>query len=420
MSTASLRCAHACATLILSLWAGNALAQPAFGADLGAMLAYVRSQHPDVAAAVLDADAAAARASAADSLPDPEAEIEFNNNTWPGSAWSNQDSNRTYKIEQRFPLGSKRSLRRAIADAEKDAADGRRRSLAEDLALRVKIVQARRYAAIARLRLLEDQHALLRHIVELTDQAYAQARGTQDAAIAARLNLSRNEIERSRLEGEQHQLDARLSGLLGLDSATKLLTPPGFAPLPHMDGVDADSLLVLARERNPDLAQQATRITSGEQKKRLAEAEWIPDVSLGVRAVEEDGRPRAYEGIVSFNIPLRWGLRDAKQAEATAETSAARARRTAIDLDLAASLREALAGLAAQRRIEMLLTRQALPQAKAATETALRALEQGNGQAADVLLAESRWRDLGLEHVQVQSAQRETLAQIERDVGGEL
>jgi outer membrane protein TolC len=420
MSTASLRCAHACATLIVSLWAGSALAQPVFGADLGAMLAYVRGQHPDVAAAALDADAAAARASAADSLPDPEAEIEFNNNTWPGSAWSNQDSNRTYKVEQRFPLGGKRSLRRAIADAERDEADGRRRSLAEDLALRVKIVQARRFSAIARLRLLQDQHALLRRVVELVDQAYAQGRGTQDAAITARLNLSRNEIETSRLEGEQRQLDARLGGLLGLDSASGLMPPPGFAPLPPMDGIDSDSLLVLARERNPDLAQQATRIAGGEQKRRLADAEWIPDVSLGVRAVEEDGRPRAYEGIVSFNIPLRWGLRDARQAEATAETSAARARRAAIELDLAAGLREALAALAAQRRIEMLLTRQALPQAKAATETALRALEQGNGQAADVLLAESRWRDLGLEQVQVQSAQREMLAQIERDIGGEL
>ncbi|MFC3674043.1 TolC family protein [Ferrovibrio xuzhouensis] len=420
MSTASLRCAHVCATLLLSLWAGNTLAQAALGADLGAMLAYVRSQHPDVAAATLETDAAAARASAADSLPDPEAMIEFNNNTWPGSAWSNQDSNRTYKIEQRFPLGGKRTLRRAIADAEKDETDGRRRSLAEDLALRVKIVQARRYAAVARMRLLQEQHALLRHIVELADHAYAQGRGTQNTALAVRLNLSWNEIETSRLGGEQRQLDARLSGLLGLDSATGLLPPPGFAPLPLMDGIDADSLLVLARERNPDLAQQATRIASGEQKKRLADAEWIPDVSLGVRAVEEDGRPRAYEGIVSFNIPLRWGLRDARQAEATAETSAARARRTAIDLDLAAGLREALAALATQRRIEILLMRQALPQAKAATETALRALEQGDGQVTDVLLAESRWRDLGLEQVQVQSAQREMLAQIERDVGGEL
>src|SRR3546814_1741315 len=92
--------------------------------------------------------------------------IEVNNNTWPGSAWSNQDSNRTYKIEQRFPLGGKRTLRRAIADAEKDETDGRRRSLAEDLALRVKIVQARRYAAVARMRLLQEQHALLRHIVD--------------------------------------------------------------------------------------------------------------------------------------------------------------------------------------------------------------------------------------------------------------
>src|SRR3546814_16282077 len=104
MSTASLRCAHVCATLLLSLWAGNTLAQPALGADLGAMLAYVRSQHPDVAAATLETDAAAARAPAADSLPDPEAMLNLHNNTWPGPAGRNTATHRHTQTQQRIPL----------------------------------------------------------------------------------------------------------------------------------------------------------------------------------------------------------------------------------------------------------------------------------------------------------------------------
>src|SRR3546814_17504186 len=109
--------------------------------------------------------------------------IEFNNNTWPGSAWSNQDSNRTYKIEQRFPLGGKRTLRRAIADAENDETDGRRRSLAEDLALRAKIVQAMLYVAVARMRIRQAQPALLLHLVKLDAPPYAPGPGPHQTTL---------------------------------------------------------------------------------------------------------------------------------------------------------------------------------------------------------------------------------------------
>jgi len=413
------RCVPLWAVSLLILWALDAPAQP-YGADLSAMIAHVRTQHPDVTTAALEADMAAARASAADSLPDPNFITEFNNNTWGSTAWSGQRSNRTYMVEQSFPLGGKRELRRAMANAERDEADSRRRSVAEDLVLRVKTIQAQRYATVASLRLLHDQHALLSRVIDTADRAYAQGRIGQDASLMARLNLSRHEVEIIRLEGEQRRLDARLAGLLGQDTVAGLASPLTFAPIPPLDGLDADSLLVLARDRSPDLAQQATRITRGEQQRKLADADWIPDVSIGARVVEESFQARAYEGVVSFNIPLQWGLRDAKRFEAVAETSAARMKRSAIELDLTARLHESLAALTAQRRIETLLTQQTLPQAKATIDSALRGVEQGFGQITDVLLAQSRLREIEMERIKVQAEQRLTLAEIERAIGGEL
>ncbi|WP_300295630.1 TolC family protein [Ferrovibrio sp.] len=425
MFAALLRCASLWAASLLAVWAWDApaqlyAAQPAYGADLSAMIAHVRVQHPDVATAALETDMAAARASAADSLPDPNFITEFNNNTWRGSAWSDQSSNRKYMVEQTFPLGGKRELRRSVATADRDEADSRRRSIAEDLVLRVKTVQAQRYATISSLRLLHDQHALLSRVIDAADRAYAQGRTGQDASLMARLNLSRHEVEIVRLEGEQRRLDARLAGLLGQSTVVELAPPLAFAPIPPLDGLNADSLLVLARERSPDLAQQETRIARGEQQRKLADSEWIPDVSLGARIVEESFQARAYEGVVSFNIPLRWGLRDAKRSEAVSETSAARMKRSSIELDLIARLRESLAALTAQRRIEALLSSQALPQARATTDAAMRGLEQGSGQITDVLLAQSRLREIEMERVKVQAEQRMTLAEIERAVGGEL
>lgn len=420
MFTALSRRVPVWAVSLLVLWAMNAQAQPIFGADLGAMLAHARSQHPAVVAASLEADALAARATGADSLPDPIFQVEFKDLTRDRGVAPNDTGNRTYMVAQQFPLGGKRDLRRAIADSDTAEADARRRAMAEDLVMRVKTVQAQRYATMAGLRLLHDQHALLSRAVEAADRAYEQGRGGQEAPLLARLTLSRHEVEIARLEGDIRRFDARLSALLALDGAAQLAPPRSFAPIPPMDGVDASSLLVLARERSPDLLQQEKRIGRGEQQIRLADAEWVPDITLGAGIVEEDLGLRSYEALVSVNIPLRWGLRDAKRGEAVAETSAARAKRQAIELELIGRLREGLALLASQKRIENLLTQQTLPQARATSEAALRAVEQGSALISEVLLAQSRLREIEMERLKVQAEQRMTLAEIERAVGGEL
>lgn len=423
MKSANLRSAALSGAVLIAMalpaGGGHAQSLP-LGAELAPLIALARAQHPEVAAAALEADMVAARASAADSLPDPMFRAEFNDSMRGDDLWPNRLGSRTYMVEQAFPLGGKRDLRRAVALGEQAEADGRRRSVAEDLVLRVKTAQARRYGAAAALRLLEQQQALLRRTGEAVDRAYAQGRIGQEAALAARLDLSRQAIEIARLEGERMRLDARLNGLLGRDAATPLAPAAGFAPVPPQIELDPDSLLVLARERSPDLAQLDARIGRTTQQRRLADAEWVPDVSIGVGIVEEDVRVRAYEAVVAFNIPLRWGLRDASAAAATAGAAAARARRSAIELDIAARLREAVADLAAARRIEALVVQQSLPQARAGVEALSRGLEQGGGRFADVLQAQAKLRDLELERLKAQVEQRVALAEIERLIGSEL
>ena len=405
---------------LLVLWAGNAQAQITFGADLGAMIGHARNQHPEVVAASLETEALAARATGSDSLPDPMFQVEFKDLTRGRGIAPNDAGNRTYMVAQQFPLGGKRDLRRAIANSDTAEADARRRTMAEDLVMRVKSVHAQRFATTAGIRLLQEQRVLLNRVVEATDRAYEQGRLGQDAPLMARLSLSRQDVEIERLEGDRRRYDARLTALLGLDDGVQLAAPRSFAPIPPMDGVDAGSLLVLARERSPELLQQDTRINRGEQQIRLADAEWVPDITLGAGVMEESLGVRGYEALVSVNIPLRWGLRDAKRGEAVAEASAARAKRQAVELALAGRLREGLAMLAAQKRVEVLLTRQTLPQAQATMEAALRAVEQGSAPVSEVLLAQNRLLEVELERLNIQAEQRMTLAEIERAVGGEL
>ncbi|PJI41829.1 TolC family protein [Ferrovibrio sp.] len=409
------------AMLMLIAAAGTpAQAQPTLGGDVSLLLATARSQHPDIAIAALERDMAAARASAADSLTDPTFRVEFNDNTRSSGLFPDQLGSRKYMLEQSFPLGGKRDLRRNIADADTADAQARQDQIANELAARIKAVQAQRYLAQAGLRILGDQRSLLDRTVEAADRAYAQGRGGQEGALNSRLLRNRLETEIVRLQGDIRQLDARLNGLLGRDSGAMLQPPLGLAPLPKPERLQFENLMAEALDRNPQFRQLVARGSGADARRRLADADWVPDVSLGVGTIEQDLGVRAYEAYVTLNIPLRGGLRDAKKSEAIAEQSAVRVRRQAIELELASNLREALAGLEAQQRIEGLSSGGILSQARAALTAQLRAYEQGSSGFADLVQAQSRLREVELDGIRAQAEQRRLLAEIERLVGGDL
>ncbi|MBS4049271.1 MAG: TolC family protein [Alphaproteobacteria bacterium] len=413
------------AMLLLTAWFGllvpqHALAQPALGSELSPLLATARSQHPEIAIAALERDMAAARASAADSLADPTFRVEFNDNTRSSGLLPDQLGYRKYMLEQSFPLGGKRDLRRRIADAETADAQSREDQVSNELVARIKAVQAQRHLAQAGLRILSDQRSLLDRTIEAADRGYAQGRVGQEGALNSRLARNRLETEVARLQGDIRQLDARLNGLLGRETGTALQPPLGLAPMPRPERLQFENLMAEAADRNPQFRQLVARGSGADARRRLADADWVPDVSLGVGTIEQDFGVRAYEAYITLNIPLRGGLRDAKKSEAIAEQSAVRVRRQAIELDLASNFREMLAGLEAQQRIESLSSGSILSQARAAVTAQLRAYEQGSGGFADLLQAQSRLREVELDGIRAQVEQRRLLAEIERLVGGDL
>ncbi len=397
-----------------------ALAQPALGAELSWLLATARSQNPDIAIAALERDMAAARASAADSLADPMFRVEFNDNTRSSGLLPDQLGFRKYMLEQSFPLGGKRGLRRSIADADTADAQARQDQAVNELVARIKTVQAQRHLAQAGLRILSEQRGLLDRTVDAADRGYAQGRTGQEAALSSRLARNRLETEIVRLQGDIRQLDARMNGLLGRDTSAILQPPLGFVPMPRPERLQFEGLIAEALDRNPQFRQLAARGAGADARRRLADADWVPDVSLGIGTIEQDLGVRAYEAYVSLNIPLRGGLRDARKNEAIAEQSAVRVRRQAIELELASNLREMLAGLEAQKRIEDLSGGSILSQARAALNAQLRAYEQGSGGFADLVQAQSRLREVELDGIRAQAEQRRLLAEIERLVGGDL
>jgi outer membrane protein TolC len=387
------------------------------GATLDELLILARRLNPELAARALDSEAALAKASAAGSLDDPMFKITSDEVDRTSGGRINK---MIYSVEQEFPLWGKRDLRRGIAEAEAAGARGRQQAAAVELDARIKTVFAQYWRATRAVDVTQDVHALLHAVAQSAQGRYAQGVGSQADAIRSEVERSRLDLEFAALEREKRAARGRLNALLARAPGSPLADPVGLPPVPPGRALTVDTLLDRARQNNPALATASSEIAAAEGSRRLVEKSWYPDVTLGAGAIDRQDGPPGFMASVGIRVPLQWGLREAQSREAIARAGAARSRLDASILQLQSSLEDALAGLAATRQTEALLTTSLRPQTEAAYRSALSGYQLGRGDLTSVLEAAHRTQEVRLELLKVQAEEQALLADIERVIGGSL
>src|SRR6266513_3840116 len=146
--------------IVIAIIAALAAVSPGSAQDIGtpgttveSVLALGRQLSPELRAAALDTEAAAARADAAGRLDDPT----FRAMSDEVDRTSGPRINKTYlTVEQEFPLWGKLDLKRSAALAAVDAARGRELASTVELDEKIKVAFARYYAASQALRVNRD------------------------------------------------------------------------------------------------------------------------------------------------------------------------------------------------------------------------------------------------------------------------
>jgi outer membrane protein TolC len=386
------------------------------GAMAASVLALGRQLSPELRAAALDRDAAAARADAAGRLADPS----FRAMSDEADRTSGPRVNKTYlTVEQEFPLWGKLELRKSAALAAVDAARGRERASAAELDEKIKVAFARYYAASAALAVNREVAALDAAMAKLAKERLAQNLGAETEALTAEAEITRNAMETSRLEADRRAAAARLNSLLARPAAAPLAAPKALRPLPPAEPPLA-ALLDRARGGNPRLFTSAAEIRSATSERELAAKAWYPDVTLGAGAIQRQGGPTGYTASLGFKIPLQWGVKEAGEREAVARLGAAEQRQAQLEADIGGDLEQSLAALASARGVADLNRRRLIPQLAATQRAALARYRQNQGTLEAVLDAEHRIHQARLDLLRSESDAQAALAAIERLIGGDL
>ena len=216
------------------------------GASVESVVALAKQLSPELAAAVLDADAAAHRVGAAGVLADPTVTLQAwdVNGRGVGQRWIG--------AEQEFKLWGKLDLERGVAEADAEAARHQSRAADTDLIARVKTAYAQYGAAHRAIDLSLGLKRRLDEILALLRLRYGASSVDQQEVIKAEIEAATAEAEVARRQGEAKSASARLNALIGRGSQAPLAMPRGFRPLKTK--LTLAGVQELARVANPALA----------------------------------------------------------------------------------------------------------------------------------------------------------------------
>ncbi len=391
------------------------------GKELAQLIRMMEQSHPALSATTASREASAAEIEIAGALDDPQFEISFEDIARAdGGPQPRSLGSIFYSVEQSFPLGGKRTLRRKVAEAGLAEVTTERDQTLLDLTARMKTAFARHYLAIQAVRVIEDEGAILRDMNEIAQERYAQGLGRQQEAFEAEIELAKVEGALAGAERDRKVAIAQINSLIGRKLEGPLAPPAGLPPVPDSTRLDPASLVSLAESRNPALAASNAVIDGAKASRRLADKNWYPDLTLGVSLVDQDRDIAGYEARIGFNIPLQWGLRRAERGRAKANLAAARSRFQAARVELSVQIAEVAQNLRAASTREEAMRMAQLPRMREAVEAARLAYGVDQAEIGDVLGAIRRLKQAEIEHLGMLFEQQESLAELERLLGGPL
>ncbi len=351
--------------------------------DLPRLLHAADLGNPRIAAARHAVGAAAGRAWQAELYPNPTLLLEAEE--VPAGSPGLERSENTIGLRQPIVLGGRRSEALAVARAEGDARTLTLQQKRRDVAAEVRGVWVE-------LVYLQAAEALTRELVQAARSTHQHANtrlaaqaSPESEALKAEVEVERIDLKLRRMGRERQAALQRLAALVGLESLNAV-RPAGelTASLPDLDL----ATLVGTLADHPGLLAAKAGIGVAQRQIDLAEAQWIPDVSLRFAYGRNNASDEQFlQG--GLQIPLPLFDRNQGQIHEAEELAQERERTTeAMERRLYADLASVLADYASARDAAHTHSERIVPAAQRAFDQASAGYQAGRASFLDLLDAQ--------------------------------
>ena len=268
-----------------------------------------------------------------------------------------------------------------------------------------------------------EQLRLKRESLSLLEDQERVVRAQNVAGSVALPDLLRVQSERDRVRTDLVSLeDSRRSLLANFKAALGLTPGQAEPPTPtHFETsnekIDADELLRVAFERNPQLKAMEADVRTAEAGMAVAYKDRVPDFSAALMA-DVKASPVLYWPQLSMSLPIWRDKIAAEVAGAKAEELAAQSRLKAGQIDLAVSFAEKSFAYRETSRNLALIENDLIPKARQSLETVRAGYRADTMDFSAMTDAERMLLDLQLEAAETRTAREIALAELSIMVAG--
>jgi outer membrane protein TolC len=375
--------------------------------SLSNLLAFALLNSPTVEAAFYDWSASVENIMVTRSLPDPQLTLQAYitdtlTSLMPGLAWN-------------FPGPGKLKARAGVAAAESQGKYFTFESAVLQAAFNLK-------RAYYQLGLLDEQLRIKREalaLIENQERAVRAQNATGTAGLSESLRVQ-SELDRARtdlanLEDSHHSAVEKFKAALGLTPEQP--DPPVPAHFETSgENPDADELLRVAFECNPQLKAMEADVRSAEAGIAVAYKERVPDFNAGLSA--DVYAPPFYWPQAGMTLPIWRDKLAAEVTQAKANELAAKSRLKAGQIDLAVNFAEKSFAYRETSRDLALIENELIPKARQSVETVRAGYRTGTMDFSAMTDADRTVLDLQLEAVQARTDRELALAELSLMVAG--
>ena len=400
---------------------GPVVAQPAPIA-LDSVHALVARRSPRVRAAAALARAAAARVPEASRPPDPQLQLGFMNYGLPDVRPDPALGMTQLQLVQMVPLPGKRSAAGRAARARAEAAGAR----AEDVKWEARAAAAtafyERYELEGRVAIALATRRLLEDAAEAASAMYRVGSGRQADVLRARVAIARVDEEIVRMRAMGEAAAARLAA--AADGAHDAIRGAPVLPVFPDTVPSREALESLALRSRPMLDAGAAEVRAALADDALARRERWPDLEVGVQYGQrrmDTGTDRMGSLMIGAAIPVFARSRQLPMREAAAAMRAmAAAELESMRADTRGRVGAAHAELESARRLAALYRTTVLPQAEAATASALASYRSGGADFMTVVGTRMSVNEYRQALLALEAAEGRAWAELEMLVGRPL
>ena len=390
-----------------------------------AYISFALSQNAGVQAARKSMEAAAMRVPQAASLKDPMLSV----TGWPFYPNVPQTAGGRVTTEamvsQEVPWFGKLQAQSEAAEAEVNMARAQLAAAELDVIEQVSLAYYQLYFVEQSTQITEQNRNLLADVLQIADARYRTGTASQQDILRLQAELSSIDSDILRLGQERDTARAELAQLLHVSPETPFETTRQLAAqdIPR----DLDRLYKQAIAARPELHAQLAAVERDRFKVARAQLDYFPDLTFGAqwgemttdRALAPSADGLDMVGLnISGNLPVYRNRVSAGVREAEAQVVASARQYDQLRDQTLRDVKSLFAQTKSQQKMAQLFRQSILPKTQQALDIAIREYQVGTTEFVQLI---DNWRELlrlQIMHQQLETQLRQSLASLERVVGG--